>query len=69
MSKVPLIVTTEWLENRLQDPKLRLLDATTFLKLPTGDGYYDVWSGKEVYENEQILGVVFMVLLEGLSWS
>lgn len=30
MSHVPFIVTTDWLEERLDDSKLRLVDATTF---------------------------------------
>lgn len=67
MSKIPLIVTTNWLAGRLEDPKLRLVDATTFLKLPTGDGYYEVWSGKKAYEKEHIPGAVFADLVEDLS--
>ncbi|MCG7346172.1 sulfurtransferase [Sporosarcina sp. ACRSL] len=67
MSKVPLLVTTDWLEERLDDPNLRLLDATTFLKHPEGDGYYDVWSGKEAYEKGHIPGAVFADLLNELS--
>ncbi|RDW18882.1 sulfurtransferase [Oceanobacillus chungangensis] len=67
MSNVPLIVTTEWLAKRLDDPKLRLLDATTFLKQPENGGYYDVWSGKEAYEKGHIPGAVYADLLEELS--
>ena len=67
MSNVPLLVTTDWLEERLDDPNLRLLDATTFLKHPEGDGYYDVWSGKEAYEKGHIPGAVFADLLLELS--
>ena len=59
MSNVPLFVSTDWLAERLEDPELRLLDATTFLKQPEGDGYYDVWSGKEAYEEAHIPGAVF----------
>ncbi|GAB2548992.1 sulfurtransferase [Gracilibacillus alcaliphilus] len=66
MSNIPLIVTTDWLEQRLDDPKLRLLDATTFLKLPTS-GYYDIWSGKDAYQKGHIPGAVFADLLEDLS--
>lgn len=67
MCEVPLIVTTEWLEERLNDSKLRLLDATTFLKHPEKNGYYDVWSGKEAYEKGHIPGAVFADLYNELS--
>ncbi|MEH7342403.1 sulfurtransferase [Bacillus sp. JJ1532] len=67
MSKVPLLVTTEWLAERLNDPNLRLLDATTFLKHPEKDGYYDVWSGKEAYEKGHIPGAVFADLYNEFS--
>ncbi|WP_156291839.1 sulfurtransferase [Oceanobacillus salinisoli] len=65
--KVPLLVDTEWLAERLEDPHLRLLDATTFLKIPEEGGYYDVWSGKEAYEKGHIPGAVFADLLEDFS--
>ncbi len=67
MGNVPLIVTTDWLAERLNDPNLRLLDATTFLKNPEKDGYYDVWSGKEAYEKGHIPGAVFADLHKELS--
>lgn len=67
MSNIPLIVTTDWLAERLNDPNLRLLDATTFLKLPEGDGYYDVWSGREAYEKGHIPGAVYADLHKELS--
>ncbi|MEF3330374.1 sulfurtransferase [Oceanobacillus oncorhynchi] len=66
MSHVPFIVTTDWLAERLDDSKLRLVDATTFFKLPAS-GYYDIWSGKEAYEKGHIPGAVFADLLEDLS--
>lgn len=65
MSHVPLLVDTDWLAERLDDPNLRLLDATTFLK-PTS-GYYDVWSGEEAYDKGHIPGAVFADLLGDLS--
>lgn len=67
MKKVPTFITTEWLEQRLDDQELRLLDATTFLKHPEGDGYYDVWSGKEAYEKGHIPGAVYADLYNDLS--
>src|SRR5690625_8002419 len=67
MEKVPMFISTEWLEQHLDDPNLRLLDATTFLKNPDGDGYYDVWSGREAYAKEHIPGAVFADLHGELS--
>lgn len=67
MVNVPKFVTTEWLAERLDDPNLRLLDATTFLKHPEEGGYYDVWSGKEAYEKGHIPGAVFADLHKELS--
>ncbi|WP_085993016.1 sulfurtransferase [Oceanobacillus senegalensis] len=67
MSTVPYIVTTDWLAKRLNDSNLRLLDATTFLEHNGGDGYYNLWSGKEAYEKEHIPGAVFADLYEELS--
>ncbi|SDI41403.1 sulfurtransferase [Natribacillus halophilus] len=67
MSNVPLIVSTEWLAERLDDPKLRLIDATTFLKPPEGGRYYNVWSGQEAYDEGHIPGAVYADLLNNLS--
>ncbi|SEI93878.1 thiosulfate/3-mercaptopyruvate sulfurtransferase [Bhargavaea ginsengi] len=67
MVNVPKFVTTEWLAERLDDPNVRLLDATTFLKHPEEGGYYDVWSGKEAYEKGHIPGAVFADLHKELS--
>ncbi|MFC2949771.1 sulfurtransferase [Virgibacillus sediminis] len=65
MAGFPLFVATEWLEERLDDPKLRILDATTYLK-PT-EGYYKVWSGREAYDEEHIPGAVYADLYKELS--
>ncbi|KZE38941.1 thiosulfate sulfurtransferase [Bhargavaea cecembensis] len=67
MVNVPKFVTTEWLAERLDDPNLRLLDATTFLKHPEEGGYYDVWSGEEAYKKGHIPGAVFADLHKELS--
>ena len=67
MNNLPLVVTTEWLAERLNDPDLRLLDASTFLKHPEKHGYYDVWSGKEAYDKGHIPGAVFADLHKELS--
>ncbi|SFE80132.1 sulfurtransferase [Alteribacillus iranensis] len=67
MREIPYIVSTEWLDNHLDDPHVRVLDATTYLKHPEKDGYYELWSGKEAYDKEHIPGAVFADLYEELS--
>jgi len=67
MGKHPLIVDTEWLAERLEDPHLRLLDATTFLKIPEKEGETGIWSGRDAYNEGHIPGAVFADLLNELS--
>ncbi|SEM70442.1 thiosulfate/3-mercaptopyruvate sulfurtransferase [Mesobacillus persicus] len=67
MSNNPYIVDTNWLSERLDDPKLRLLDATTFLKIPDKEGDVGVWSGRDAYNEGHIPGAVFADLLKDLS--
>ncbi len=64
---LPLIIDTDWLAERLDDSNLRLIDATTFLKIPEDGGYYDVWSGREAYDKGHIPGAVFADLLNDFS--
>ncbi|WP_150271245.1 sulfurtransferase [Paenibacillus tepidiphilus] len=59
MSSLPLTVNTDWLAERLEDPALRLLDATTYLQFPEDGGYYKVNSGRETYKQGHIPGAVF----------
>ena len=66
MNKIPLIVSTEWLEKNLNDPKLRLIDATTFMK-PMQDGGITLSSGKDSYNVGHIPGAVYADLLHDLS--
>ena len=66
MSKIPFIVSTDWLYKRLDDPNIRILDATTFLR-HSETGYYDIWSGKEAYDEAHIPGAVFADILNDLS--
>jgi thiosulfate/3-mercaptopyruvate sulfurtransferase len=66
MSHLPLIVDTNWLAERLEDPELRLLDATTFLNFPP-EGGYKVWSGRETYEEGHIPGAVYADVHKELS--
>lgn len=67
MEKIPLIVSTEWLEQRLDDPKLRIVDATTFMDIPENGGPPSVQSGKASYKEEHIPGAVYADLLNELS--
>ncbi|OUM84414.1 MAG: thiosulfate sulfurtransferase [Bacillus thermozeamaize] len=65
MASIPHVVDTEWLAQRLDDPRLRLLDATTFLKIREGGA--ELVSGRSVYEKEHIPGAVFADLITELS--
>ena len=38
MTTIPFVVDSAWLHARLDDPNLRLIDATTFLSIPSKDG-------------------------------
>ncbi|MFF2484655.1 sulfurtransferase [Paenibacillus sp. NPDC058071] len=67
MSHLPLTVDTAWLAERLEDPNLRLLDATTFLQIPPEGGYYKIWSGREAYDQSHIPGAVFADIYKELS--
>ena len=66
MSTIPQIVTTDWLAERLDDPNLRIVDATTFMK-PLQDGNITLTSGKDSYNFEHIPGAVFADLMNELS--
>ncbi|MCA0971367.1 sulfurtransferase [Halobacillus litoralis] len=65
MQQPPLFVSTDWLEERLDDPKLRIVDATTYLK-PTPDGP-EIWSGEETYKENHIPSAVFADLMNDFS--
>ena len=67
MNDIPLIVTTDWLAERLDDPKLRIVDATVFMKFPEGGGPPNVESGKNSYEQGHIPGAVYADLVGELS--
>lgn len=66
MDKIPLIVTTEWLEEHLDDPNLRVIDATTFMK-PLQNGQITLTSGRDSYNLGHIPGAVYADLLHELS--
>ncbi|ANU11808.1 sulfurtransferase [Planococcus antarcticus DSM 14505] len=67
MEPIPLIVSTDWLEQRLGDPKLRIVDATTFMDIPENGEAPSVYSGKASYKEEHIPGAVYADLLHELS--
>ncbi len=67
MNDIPLIVTTEWLEEHLYDPKLRIVDATVFMKFPEGGGPPNLETGRASYEKGHILGAVYADLLGDFS--
>ncbi|HWV84285.1 MAG TPA: sulfurtransferase [Capillimicrobium sp.] len=66
MDDLPLLVDGDWLQARLDDPNLRLLDATTHLKFPGPDEVI-LTPGRESYEREHIPGAVFADLLGDLA--
>lgn len=67
MSDLPLVVDGAWLQARLDDPQLRILDATTHLRLPTGDGEVTLTPGRESHEREHLPGAVFADLMGDLA--
>jgi len=62
------IVGTQWLEENLRDPALRIFDCTTYLLYETGTGRpYRVESGRKDYETAHIPGSAFLDLQGELS--
>lgn len=57
--KFPVVVDSDWLQSHLDDPSIRIIDATTQLKHATGDGYYNLESGRAAFERQHIPGAVF----------
>ncbi|WP_293782298.1 sulfurtransferase [uncultured Aeromicrobium sp.] len=65
MSDIPFLVDAQWLiDNR---DRVKVIDATTFLDQPEGDGYYDVSSGRAAYREAHVPGAVFADLLVDLA--
>lgn len=63
----PLLIDTDWLNEHREDSGVVMLDATTFLDQPEGDGYYTVTSGRQAYERGHIPGAVHADLLHDLA--
>ena len=57
--KLPPLVGVATLSEHLEDPALRLFDATVHLLRPPEGGPYTVQSGRESYEAEHIPGAAF----------
>lgn len=60
------LVSTEWLAANLDDPDLRVFDATVHLR-PATPGPYKIESGKSDYEAGHVPGAAFIDLIRDLS--
>jgi len=60
------LVDTMWLDERLGEHDLRILDCSVVMK-PTGDGGYTFVSGREEWEQGHIPGSVFVDVLRDLG--
>lgn len=67
MNDIPLIVTTDWLAERMGDPDLRIVDATVFMNFPEIGGPPKIETGRASYEQGHIPGAVYADLLGELS--
>nr|WP_321440696.1 sulfurtransferase [uncultured Hyphomonas sp.] len=65
-SAPPMLVSTDWLAAHLDDPELRILDATVHITRRP-DGKSDARSGKDTYLEEHIPGAQFADVLHALS--
>lgn len=63
----PLVVDGAWLEARLGDPDIRIVDATTQLRMPEGDGIYSLISGRDGFDTGHIPGAVFADVLNDFA--
>ncbi|HSG41976.1 MAG TPA: sulfurtransferase [Anaerolineales bacterium] len=64
-SNTPYLVETDWLENHLNDPNLRILECTTYVKA-SEEGYH-MESGLQEWQKGHIPGSVFADLSTDLS--
>lgn len=65
ISNTQYIVKTDWLEDHLDDPNIRILDCTTFVRA-SKDGYH-MESGLQEWKKAHIPGSVFADLSNDLS--
>ena len=65
ISQTPYLVETDWLEDHLDDPNVRILECTTFLK--ASEGVYHMESGRDEWKKGHIPGSVFADLSTDFS--
>lgn len=61
------LVPTDWLAEHLDDPKVRILDATTHLPPKPDFSLYDIVPGKEDFEKGHIPGAAFVDIEHDVS--
>ena len=61
------IVSTDWLEANLNDPRLRIVECTTYLVSDAPDQPFRVESGRADYDKAHIPGAIFVDLQHELS--
>jgi thiosulfate/3-mercaptopyruvate sulfurtransferase len=66
-SDVPSLVEPDWLESRLDDPDLRVLDCTVHLETDPETEGYRLESGREEWAEAHVPGSSFADLIEDLS--
>ncbi len=62
MYKYPTLVSSDWLEKKLNSPNLRIFDCTVWLK-PQRNKIYKIFSGKPDYDKEHIPNSDFLDVL------
>jgi len=63
----PRVVTGEWLQARLGDPNIRIVDATTRLRIPADDGTPTLESGRVGFARGHIPGAVFADVMDDFA--
>lgn len=64
---VPALVETDWLHEHLDDPDLRILDCTVFLRFDPETGARNAESGRDEWAQSHIPGSAFADILTDLS--
>ncbi len=67
MTHPPLLVDVDWLAQHLEDPAVRIFDATVELVRPAEGGPYEVVSGCAAYQAEHIPGAAFADVAHDLA--
>jgi thiosulfate/3-mercaptopyruvate sulfurtransferase len=67
MDALPTLVEPAWLEAHLDDPDLRVLDCTVYLRTDPETGEYDLESGYGNWVEGHVPGSAFADLIEDLS--